>query len=143
MREVSTSVRIDAPVAAVWSVLTDLHTYPAWNPFIRSVSGDLRTGEKLRVVIGADGASPQTFTPTVQAVVNGRSFSWLGALPVPGLFSGRHAFDLRADVDATELKQHEQFSGLLVPFFAKMLRETENGFNSMNLAVKARVEARA
>jgi hypothetical protein len=38
--------------------------------------------------------------------------------------------------------QHERSSGILVPFVGGMLRDTAAGFELMNAALKARVEAR-
>jgi len=44
--------------------------------------------------------------------------------------------------DDTRLRHSESFSGVLVPFLRKMLARTEEGFNQMNAALKARAETR-
>jgi hypothetical protein len=70
-------------------------------------------------------------------------FEWLGHLLFPGLFDGKHSFELIAHGDGTTtLVQSEAFRGILVPFLKKMLNgPTTEGFNRMNEAVKQRAEA--
>jgi len=41
LREIETTVEIDAPPAAVWRVLTDFPTYGEWNPFIPTIAGNV------------------------------------------------------------------------------------------------------
>lgn len=62
-------------------------------------------------------------------------------LALPGLFDGRHIFELQPAPGGTRLVQREEFRGILVPLFARSLdRNTARGFVAMNEALKARVE---
>src|SRR5260370_606191 len=47
MRAISAAVDIAATPQHVWAVLADLDSYPQWNPFIRSASGQLAEGATL------------------------------------------------------------------------------------------------
>jgi hypothetical protein len=76
----------------------------------------------------------------VIAVDGERRLSWRGSLPIPGLFTGEHSFELRDDGDGSHF--YETFSGLLVPFVGGVLDATEQGFRNMNDALKARAEGR-
>ncbi len=81
-----------------------------------------------------------TFRPRVTEVVAERVFEWRGRLAVPGLFTGRHRFELHPTADGTRLEHSETFTGVLVPFLSRQLdAHTLPGFVAMNDALKGRV----
>lgn len=136
-----TEIEIDAAPAKVWDILTDLADYPEWNPFITSSTGTVAVGQRLVNRLEPPGGKALTFRPTVTEVDEGRVFEWLGRLGLPGLFDGRHRFELVPHGDGTRLIQTERFSGLLVPFLRTSLdTRTQAGFRAMNAALKARAE---
>ena len=139
-----TTIDIDTPASVVWDVLTDLDAYPDWNPFIVSASGTVATGERLVNRVEPPGGRGMTFKPTVTEVEDGRTFEWLGRLGMPGIFDGRHRFELSERDGRTTLEHSEEFSGILVRFMRKSLdRHSLDGFEAMNAALKERAEARA
>jgi hypothetical protein len=140
-QHIETSIAIDASAACVWALLTDFARMPAWNPFIRSISGDLAQGARLSVHIAPPGQSGMRFRPTVLALRSERELRWLGRLFIPGLFDGEHYFLLEPLGDTrTRLTQGEKFSGVLVGFLSGALRSTEAGFKAMNAALKQQAE---
>ena len=142
---VSTEIVIEAEPDDVWAVLTDLDNYADWNPFIVSARGRVAAGERLVNRMQPPGGKAMTFKPTVTAVEPGQTFEWLGRLGLPGVFDGRHRFDLtRTPSGGTRVEHSEQFDGILVRFMRKSLdTKTRKGFEAMNQALKARVEADA
>src|SRR5262249_6943795 len=94
MRELQTEIEIAAPAERVWQVLADFGAYPEWNPFIRRVTGEARTGARLEAHFQPEGARGMTFRPTVLNAEPNRELRWLGRLWLPGLFDGEHAFVL-------------------------------------------------
>jgi hypothetical protein len=141
-RRLVTEVEIDAPPEAVWDVLTDLDAYETWNPFIVEGSGNVVEGESLHLRMRPPGGKAMRFKPTVTAADRATRFEWLGHVAAPGLFDGRHRFELRAQRGGTTLVHSEEFSGVLVPMLMKLLDEkTRSGFEAMNVAMKERVEA--
>jgi hypothetical protein len=141
--ELRTQVEITAPVDAVWEVLTDLAAYQDWNPFIVSAAGRAEVGEQLTNRMQPPGGRAVTFKPTVTEVEPAVTLEWLGHLGLPGVFDGRHRFDLAPSGDGGTLVTHsEQFDGILVRFMRTSLDTgTLAGFVAMNDALKARAEA--
>jgi Polyketide cyclase / dehydrase and lipid transport len=78
MTSIETRISIEAPASKVWSILTDFAEMPAWNPFIRAISGSLIAGERLIVTVAPPGQRVMTFQPTVLAATPGRELRWLG-----------------------------------------------------------------
>ena len=141
-RRISHAIKIEASPAAVWTTLTDLESFPAWNPFILKIDGELRTGARLAVTIQPSGHRASTFRPTVLAVEPERELRWLGRFLIPGLFDGEHSFIVEPHgPDRARFVQHETFTGLLVPLVLRGMRSNiRRGFEEMNLALKARAE---
>ena len=141
--ELYTEITIDAPPEAVWAILTDLDRYEDWNPFVTSSSGTPSVGERLVNRLEPPGGKAMTFKPTVTAVEEGRVFEWLGRLGLPGIFDGRHRFEVHAADTGTLFRQEEYFNGILVPFLRTSLDDsTVRGFEAMNEALKERAETR-
>ncbi len=141
--QLQSETEINTSPDRVWEVLVDFAAYPEWNPFIRSIRGVPRKGERIEVFIQTGGAGGMTFRPRIVAAEPGRAFRWRGRLLLPGLFDGTHSFEIRPAADGQVLfRQSESFRGLLVPLLSSRLdRDTRKGFDEMNRALKARVEA--
>lgn len=131
-----------APVDIVWKILTDLESYTKWNPFLVSSKGNTRVGEKLVNRMEPPGGKAMTFRPRITIFEENSVFEWLGSAGVPGIFDGRHRFELKKTSSGTQLTHSETFSGLLVRPFRKSLdAHTLQGFKVMNEALKKRSEA--
>ncbi|MFE0155098.1 SRPBCC family protein [Nonomuraea sp. NPDC059007] len=141
MREISTSIDIQALPEQVWEVLVDFDGYKTWNPFIREGSGQATVGATLTLRMYPESGKPMTFRPKVLAAEPGRTLRWLGRLIIPGIFDGAHEFTLTATETGTHLVQRETFSGILVPFLGKTIAGTERNFVRLNEALKQRVES--
>tara|TARA_B100000780_G_scaffold278327_1_gene251481 strand:+ start:1027 stop:1443 length:417 start_codon:yes stop_codon:yes gene_type:complete len=136
-KEISTSIQINATPEKVWQVLTDFESYPLWNPFIQSLKGDVKVGNRIDVNLGG-----MAFKPLVLEFTSNQKFSWIGHLFIKGIFDGEHQFELIANPDcSTQLIQSEKFKGILVPFVPKVFKDTKVNFERMNLALKQMAEA--
>ena len=140
---VRTEIEIDAPPSAVWNVLNDTEKYPAWNPFIRVIEGRFVVGSQISITIHLTEDRPQTFKPKVLVVRTGKEIRWIGRLFVPGLFDGEHSFVLHETAEGRTLLRHEErFTGVLVlPVLVSVGSKIADGFEKMDVALKARVEA--
>lgn len=136
-KKISTSIRIEAAPSVVWQVLTDFAAYPRWNPFIKSIKGDVTVNKKIYIQLPGI-----QFKPKVLAFDPQNEIRWLGHLIIKGLFDGEHSFRLVDNGDgSTNFIHSEEFKGFLVPFLAgKLDKETKTGFEQMNRALKQRAE---
>ena len=140
MRAISATIDIAATPQQVWGVLADLDSYPQWNPFIRSASGQLAEGATLTLRLVPAQGRAMTFRPKVLAARPGELLRWIGRLIMPGIFDGTHRFALEDMGRHTRLTQSETFRGVLVPFTGKTITQTEADFRALNQALKRRAE---
>ena len=138
---IRTDIEINAPVARVWSILTDFGRMPSWNPFIKSISGELTQGARLAVTVAPPRKSEMSFKPRLVSARPERELRWHGRLLVPGLFDTEQYFLLEPmGGERTHFINGENFSGLLVGLMHRQLDTAEEGFNAMNVALKQEAE---
>ncbi|MCF8449590.1 MAG: SRPBCC domain-containing protein [Taibaiella sp.] len=141
-KQLYTSIVINATPARVWSVLMDFGKYPEWNPFIKSISGNVMPGEQITVMICPPGQKGMQLKPLILQNEAEKEFRWIGSLMIPYLFDGEHTFLLDDNGNGTTTFHHfEHFRGILVPLLKKMLDvNTKQGFEQMNAALKKQAE---
>ena len=141
--DIRTTIEIEAAPEAVWAELVALEEHSGWNPFIVSASGEVAVGSKLDLRLRPPGGKGMRFRPRVTAVDPARLLEWIGHVGVPGLFAGRHRFELETTATGTRLIHSESFSGVLVRLAKRSLDQgTRAGFELMNEALRERVLAR-
>jgi hypothetical protein len=140
MKNIETTIIINAPIEKVWQTLTNFKAYPNWNPFIKAIKGEVKIGNQIEVTLQPEGMSEQIFKPQIVEFGN-YTFRWLGKLGIKGIFDGEHYFQLKAiDSQKTELIHGENFSGILSGLLLRMIGEkTKNGFEAMNEALRNEV----
>ena len=141
-KEIKTDILIHATPEKVWAILTNFDDYPNWNPFITSIQGDVKIGNKIIARLEPPKAKGMTFKPKVLVFDTNIEFRWIGHLLMPGLFDGEHPFQIIDNGNGTStFIQSEKFRGILVPLFKKMLdNNTMNGFHEMNKKIKEKAE---
>jgi hypothetical protein len=141
-KEIKTQILINRTPQQVWRILTDFGKYGDWNPFVKSITGEVKESHKIKVVLGPKGSKPMTFRPKVLVFNEGKQFKWLGHMIIPGIFDGEHNFELMDNGDGSTTFFHsEKFKGLLVgPMAKKLDNEIMDGFIAMNKALKVRSE---
>jgi hypothetical protein len=143
MKELHSEIEINASVERVRDILTDFASYPQWNPFIRTIIGELKVWERLEVRLEPPDSRGITMRPTVLSAEPNRLMRWVGHLLVPGLFDGEHSLATEPlGENRVRFVQHEAFKGVLVRLLARSLdKNTLRGFEEMNDALKERAEA--
>ena|SRR5688572_13501571 len=137
-KEITTEILINATPEKVWSVFTNFANYPNWNPFIKSIKGEIKVGNIITARMEPPGGKGMTFKPKILTFKTNKELSWLGHLLFPGIFDGEHKFELIDNRNVTTtFRQSEKFQGILVPLFQKQLdNNTKRGFEEMNKKLK-------
>ena len=141
-KEIKTEILINATPENVWSVFTDFDNYPNWNPFIKSIKGEMKVGNKITARIVPPEAKGMTFKPKILTFETNKELSWIGHLFFAGLFDGKHTFELIDNENGTTtFRQSENFKGILLPLLIKQLdNNTKKGFEEMNKKLKEMAE---
>ncbi len=138
MMKIETQVTIHATPEKVWGILTDFKRYPQWNPFIKSIEGNVAVGNTIKISL-----PDMTFSPQVLVFEENQELKWLGKLFLKGIFDGEHRFLLEKLPNGDTLFTHsEAFSGFLVPLLKnKLENNTRAGFEAMNQQLKIQAES--
>ncbi|MBD3291417.1 MAG: SRPBCC domain-containing protein [Armatimonadia bacterium] len=143
-RQIEETVEIVASASEVWWQLTNFEGYPEWNPFITSIRGHAREGERLTVTIDPDSMPSMTFRPKVLVAERERELRWRGrTVGLPNIFDGEHAFIIESvGMDRVRFRQCESFSGVLVPGALSVIEgRLRRSFRAMNEELRQRAEA--
>ncbi len=142
MRELSSTIHIEAPIEKVWQVLVDFTNWTDWNPMVNHASGSPTIGAKLGITMRApDGKDGAKYQPTVMEATAPNKFLWQAKIMGGILFTNNRVFELKESNGGTELINREEFSGLMVPlFWSKMQVFVVPVLENMNKALKEKVE---
>jgi hypothetical protein len=136
MLRIHDEILIRAPAETVWALLTHRAHRDAWDPLFATIEGEIAEGMRLSVRL----REGMRFRPRVTRVETGRLLEWVGRLPVPGLLSGRHRFELTKTPAGTRFVNTEIFRGLLVPLLSGFLGRNRASFAAFDAALKAEAE---
>ena len=142
--EFVTQIEINTTAENVWNVLTDLNSYPQWNPMIRWAKGEVRPGVKLTVRFEPVGSKGYTFTPKLLIVEPNRQLRWLGYPRIPKLIDTEHYWTIEQLTDTkTRLMHGAVIYGWLTPLSRNAFEKSSRiPFEQMNRAHKQRAESR-
>jgi hypothetical protein len=126
----------------VWRVLTDFGRYPAWNPFVVSVSGTAAPRARLAVRLQPSEGRIWRLHPRIVRFSEERELCWRARLAVPWLLDRHQCFHLQPDGPGrTRFVQRGEFRGLLAPLLpASVLEAAQRGLDGMNDGLKERAE---
>jgi hypothetical protein len=138
--EVKSQVEIDAAPELVWAVLTDLPSYPVWNPFIYPVEGELRPGSELQITMHR-GTGAATYRATVLVVERNHVLSWSGHVLSRGVYDTIYSFSIEpVQTGRVRLISRETRTGL-APIVEWLLgSEIQAGLDAMTRSARNRVD---
>ncbi len=136
-------VGVMAPAEIVWSVISDIGGWPAWNPIYPKAEGVLRIGAQLTLELAIEGQKPRTINPVILDWVPNEQIHWRLSV-LGGLVKTTRYLEIEKLTETGCIFANgELFKGALGPAAARTLRRPiRAGFRAMGEAVKARAEAR-
>ncbi|WP_457107893.1 SRPBCC family protein [Methylobacterium sp. P5_C11] len=139
----SAEIAIPARAGMVWSVLTDLESYPAWNPYIRTATGRRREGARWRLERTLNGRAYRAVPVTVTCWEPGRRLTWRGGVAMPPLLIADHDVQIIETAEGVRLVQAQTVAGLLAPGLFPWLRtRLQARLTAMNEALRDEVARR-
>ncbi len=133
-----TQTHIAAPPDIVWTVLTEFHRWPEWNPDVRSIELDdpVVVGSVLRWKSG-----PFLIRSTLRVLEARRVVAWSGEMA--GI-RAVHVWRISADRAGTLVWTGETFDGVLPRLLRKPLtRKLAEALDNGIVALRAECERRA
>ena len=127
--------QIAAAPDRVWALLIDLKSWPAWNPTIVSIEGDVTLGGTVRLVAALN---PQrAFTIRVTELLPPRRMVWASGMPL-GLFRGVRTYTLASSAagDGTDFAMTETYSGALAGLIGRSIPDLGPSFDAFADALK-------
>jgi carbon monoxide dehydrogenase subunit G len=111
-------LEIGERLEAVWDVLTDVESWPTWNPDVKSASleGNVAAGSTFRWKAG-----PGTIKSTIRHVDRPRLIAWTGT--TFGI-KATHVYNLEARGTKTLVRTTESYDGLVAQLFRRQLKRT-------------------
>ena len=140
MKHYESTVSVEAPPDAVWSVLTDAGAWSAWDSGVTGVEGRIAEGEKITV--RTEVSPGRAFPVTVTALERPRRMVFRGGMPL-GLFRGERTYTLTPDGPRTTFRMREEYTGPLLGLIWRSMPDLQPSFDRFAAGLKRRVESGA
>ncbi|MGZ7108608.1 MAG: SRPBCC family protein [Methanobacterium sp.] len=141
MKEIHTEIEINAPAKVVWEILMNFEEFPNWNPFMKQISGNPQEGCRIEVFLQPPNSRGMTFKPKILEHKSEEKLRWIGNLWIPKIFDGEHSLIIKKiNENKVLFIQKERFTGIFVPILGGLLKNSKQGFEMMNKALKKEAE---
>ncbi len=114
-KSVHTEIKIQAPPSAVWSVLTDLPGIREWNQVLIPIEGELIEGNLIKYEFHQDETSTSVMSAKVIQLIPEKLINQKGGME--GILTFNHKYILESVEEGTKVTIHEDYRGIMVPFW--------------------------
>ncbi|MEL6254461.1 MAG: SRPBCC family protein [Bacteroidota bacterium] len=108
-------IMIPATKEKIWNVLTDASAVKEWNTILIPLEGTYAEGNKIKYEFRQEGKEPAIMDATVAKMLKEELLNQKGGLPLVITFD--HKYMLEEVEGGTKLTIHEEYRGLMVPFW--------------------------
>jgi hypothetical protein len=138
MKKFHAQIRIEAPASKVWEHLTDFAGYPEWNPFLRSVQGELHEGATIEIQVANQ---PRPIKGRIKQLVPNARLQLESHVPL-GLLKALFTCEITPLEGNRQVKftVNETFKGLLAGILGSRLERQGPLYDEMCKSLKTRVE---
>lgn len=139
MRYYEAASTIAASPEAVWEVLSDGATWPAWNSGVDAVEGRIGMGETIK--IRSQAAPGRAFPVKVTAFDPPAQLRFSGGMPL-GLFRGVRTYEVSPSANGhVTFHMREEYTGPLLPLIWRSMPDLGPSFERFARGLKQRVES--
>ena len=138
MRYYEATSTIAASAEAVWDVLVDGASWPAWDSGVDAVEGRIAMGETLK--IRSQAAPGRAFPVKVTTFAPPARLRFSGGMPL-GLFRGVRTYEVSGDAGEVAFRMREEYSGPLLPLIWRSMPDLGPSFQRFANGLKQRVES--
>lgn len=140
MREFRTKAIINASSDEVWKVITDIKSYPKFDPNCIKIEGDIAKGESILIM--SKVRPNRVAKMRVSQIEPNEIMVWESGWPF-NLFKSVRTFTVIAkDDQTTEFHMVETFDGHLFNLLSKTIPDMTEAFNSFSTGLKRFIESR-
>lgn len=132
-KSVHTELTISASPQEVWKALMDPGS---WNPVLIPIEGDLVEGSNIKYKFVQDENTTSEIPAKVKKIVERALLNQTGGMA--GILTFDHRYILEADEDGTKVTIHEDYRGIMVPFWNPA--PVEKAYEKLIKALKNKVE---
>ena len=138
MRYYEATSTIAASAEAVWDVLVDGASWPAWDSGVDAVEGRIAMGETLK--IRSQAAPGRAFPVKVTTFAPPARLRFSGGMPL-GLFRGVRTYEVSGDAGEVAFRMREEYSGPLLRLIWRSMPDLGPSFQRFATGLKQRVES--
>lgn len=120
-KSVHAEITIQASPEEIWAVLTDIQQIKAWNPVLIPIEGTLKEGADIKYEFHQDENNSSIIPATVKQMTENQLLNQVGGMT--GILTFDHKYILEPLKIGTKVIIHEEYRGIMVPFWDPSLVE--------------------
>ena len=114
-KSVRSEINIQAPIETVWNVVTNTSEYAEWNSVMLLLDGNLKEGNTVKYQFKQEEGKSYEIPSNVKKIEPKKLLNQFGG--TRGILTFDHKYIFEKDGENTRLIIHEEYRGIMVPFW--------------------------